>query len=173
MMQAKKPKKQINKNSRTNNGGDLLDLDAETSPNQIIEQPTEEIKGESQLDNIFSSFMDPSSKAQTANGTNQDGNQEQSNVDKAIANAQTSEADYIANTVSQFGLNINNLLMGGASNEDNKADDEDGKHDPDKATKMFKEMGQNNSSKLESLLGAIPDFAFLSETSVSMGQLFV
>ena len=63
MMQAKKPKKQINKNSRTNNGGDLLDLDAETSPNQPIEQPTEEIKGESQLDNIFSSFMDPSSKA--------------------------------------------------------------------------------------------------------------
>lgn len=44
-------------------------------------------------------------------------------TEKAIANAQKSEADYMANTFSQFGLNINNLLMGNGNAEENKTAD--------------------------------------------------
>ena len=35
------------------------------------------------------------------------------------------------------------------------------------------ELGGTTSGKMQSLLDAIPDFTFLSEATVSMGQLFV
>ena len=41
-------------------------------------------------------------------------------LDGIIANAQGSGEDYIADTFAQFGLNINNLLMGGDESKANE-----------------------------------------------------
>ena len=101
-----------------------------------------------------------------------------------MANAQAAEQDYIQKTFSQFGLNLNSLLTGGGGeSEENKGDESSfalggvvGGNANDKSMLgqggLGSEHAGGQSAKFNSLLDAIPDFAFLSETTVSMGQLF-
>lgn len=83
----------------------------------------------------------------------------------------------MANTFSQFGLNIDSLLMGNGNAEENKATDGGGTESKDTLDNAQQNMllmaGNQKSSKLDALLGSIPDFGFLNDSSVSMGQLFV
>ena len=97
-------------------------------------------------------------------------------LDGIIAQAQGSGEDYIADTFAQFGLNINNLLTGGANSTDDAANAGGANKDESKsmADATMSSLDRNKqSSKLTSILDAIPDFSFLTEPSVSMGQLFV
>ena len=85
---------------------------------------------------------------------------------------ETTDADYIANTFSKFGLNINLLIGGGGGGrlEDDKADPSG----DDNNTGLASIGGKSkHSKKFDELLDAIPDFTYLTEASVSMGQLFV
>ena len=88
--------------------------------------------------------------------------------------AQETQEDYMAKTFANLGLNIN-LLMG---SEESKAGVGEANQEQDgiKTTMINTgggEFGSNTSGKMQSLLDAIPDFTFLSEATVSMGQLFV
>ena len=112
-MQAKdaKTKKAIQKANKANNGGfgaDLLNLDIEDEPEPLVDTPAKSgfTEGQSQLDNIFSEFMGTTTGDAKIGGDDN----ETSKTEKAIAAAKASEEDYIANTFSKFGLNINMLL---------------------------------------------------------------
>ena len=83
-----------------------------------------------------------------------------------MAQAQAAEEDYIANTFSKFGLNIN-LLIGDNANQATDT--------PQSNTGALDSAtgATSGSKKLNELLSAIPDFTSLTEPTVSMGQLFV
>ena len=87
-------------------------------------------------------------------------------MEESVAQAQAAEEDYIANTFSKFGLNINLLIGDNANQTAETAQANPGSLDPS--------MGATKGSKkLNELLSAIPDFTSLTEPTVSMGQLFV
>lgn len=52
---------------------------------------------------------------------------DQKRVNDAVAMAQSTEEDYIANTFSKFGLNINFLMGDGAANDQVMASDDTSK----------------------------------------------
>jgi len=95
---------------------------------------------------------------------------DQKRVNDAVAMAQSTEEDYIANTFSKFGLNINFLMGDATANDQVMASDDTSKALVSDFGSMVNQKG--GSKKLEKLLDAIPDFTALTEPTVSMGQLF-
>ena len=117
--------------------------------------------GESQLDNIFNVMASDS-----AAGGNTDGK-----APAKVADKDGVDESYIADTFSKFGLNIN-LLLG----EESKTDDAAiGSNAADSGFTVGDHLGggTKTTSKVDKLLSAVPDFSFLCESTVSMGQLFV